>query len=377
MAGPQGSPPPEHDPPRESPTELRGELRITRAKCERAVAQRDYYLRSLEKLRAEFEKTRDELAALRAAGAESCARNGPVAREPFGLHVERDADRAILESLRKQMTGLPAAGKPSHSRGPSGDGAIASRRVGLDWSTATQVQESKSMDSMTHKANPRGARIRMGWHKWAAVICAGLLIVVAGLLVALTRRPSWYHPAPVDRERLHADKAALVSLEDEVSAALNSGQEIRFRLDEEQINRWLAARAEMWPEAALELGSLQNPQVSLAEGEIRIGATAARGSLRTVVALICHVDVGNEHVSVQYGGPHVGVIPVPGGWISDVLSGLTASSHGAIQADSPGTVTLENDWVWPNGKRRCRLRELHVSAGEVEVVLQPLSTGRR
>ena len=334
MAKPQGSLPPESDMPRDSPTELRGELRIASAKCERAVAQRDFYRRSLEKLCAEHEKTRGALAALQATTAESHARDESNTTESAELNAQRNAERTVFEYTRK-------------------------------------------MNSMTRKPNPRGARLRLGWRRWVLLACAGLFVLFASLGVAATRRPGWYRPEPIDRERLHADKAALVSLQDEISAALNSGHEIRFRLDEAQINRWLAARAEMWPESAMELGSLQDPQVSLADGEIRIGATATKGSLRTVVALVCRVEVGEERIVVEHGGVRLGAIPVPAAWISDLIRRVSINSHGAIQANSPRTVALENDWVWPNGKRRCRLRELHVSAGAAEVVLEPLATGRR
>ena len=296
--------------------------------------RRDFYQRSLQKLCAEFEKARGALAALQATTAESHTRDESNTTDSAELNTQRNAERTAPEYTRK-------------------------------------------MDLTTPKPDPRAARGRMGWRKWVLLACAGVLVVIAGLAVAVTRRPGWYRPAPIDRERLHADKAALVSLQDEISAALNSGHEIRFRLDEAQINRWLTARAEMWPESAMDLGALQDPQVSLADGEIRIGATAIRGSLRTVVALVCRVEVQEERVVVEHGGARLGAIPVPEGLISDLIRRVSANSHGAIQASSPGTVALENDWVWPNGKRRCRLRELHVSAGAAKVVLEPLATGRR
>jgi hypothetical protein len=204
---------------------------------------------------------------------------------------------------------------------------------------------------------------------------AGLLVGLVGSWLAVTRRPDWYHPVTIDRARLHADKVALAGLQDEISAALNEGREARFRVAEEQINRWLAERAEMFPGAVVDLGPLEDPQVSLAAGELRIAATATR--LRTVLAFVCHVEVQDERVVVLYGGARLGVVPLPATWISGQLRELPVNHRDAIQSDAPGTVALENDWVWPNGKRRCRLRELRLLDGAAEVVVEPLALGRR
>jgi hypothetical protein len=334
MARPRNSPPPESDAPRDSPAELRAELRIAIAQRERAVAQRDFYQRSLETLSAECEKTRGALAALQATTTEAQACDKTRPTESAELNMQRNAEPTVPE--QPQKTG-----------------------------------------SKTCKPDPPGARRRMGWRKRVLLSSASVLVLLAGFGLAVTRRPAWYHPAPIDRERLRADKAGLVGLEDEISAAVNRGQEIRFRLDEAQINRWLAARAEMWPEWLIDLGSFQDPQVSLGEGEIRIGATAIKGGLRTVVTLTCRVDVQADRVTVEHGGLRLGAIPVPNALISDLVRQVSANSEGTIQADKPGTVALENDWVWPNGKRRCRLRELNVSNGIAEVVLEPLAAGRR
>lgn len=334
MARPPDSPPPESELPRDSPAELQAELRIAIAQRERAVAQRDFYQRSLQELAAECEKTRGALAALQATTTEAPACDQTNATESAGPITPRNAEPIVPEHTRK-------------------------------------------MGSMSRKPDPRPARRRMGWRKRVLLSAAGVVVVLAGFGLAVTRRPGWYRPAPIDRERLRADKVALVGLQDEISAAINSGHEIRIRLDEAQINRWLAARAEMWPDWLIDLGSLEDPQVSLGEGEIRIGATAIKGSLRTVVALACRVDVREEGVVLDYGGVRLGAIPVPERWISDLVDQVSANSEGAIHADAPGTVALENDWVWPNGRRRCRLRELVVSDGAVEVVLEPLAVGRR
>jgi hypothetical protein len=203
-----------------------------------------------------------------------------------------------------------------------------------------------------------------------------VLAAVGGLVLALTSRPAWYQPPAIDRARLREDKAALVSLEDQISAALNAGGEIRFQLDEGQINRWLAAQAEIWPQVAVDLGPLQQPQVLLRDGCIRVAASTKRKGLQVVAALTCYVDVREDEVVIRYDTPRVGAVAVPRGWVSDLAARIPAGS-GVKVDESRGSVALDNDWVWPNGKRRCRLRELQIADGVATVVLEPLRTGPR
>jgi hypothetical protein len=217
---------------------------------------------------------------------------------------------------------------------------------------------------------------RVGWRFLVALAGTVAIVVVLGLALAGTYRPRWYHPAPVDRARLREDKAALVSLEEQISAALNAGQEVRFELREDQLNRWLAARGEIWPELAADLGPFQQPQVLLRDGRIQVAARTRKGGLTVVAALTCSVDVTDDTLLLRYDAPRLGAIPAPRGWASGVLARLPAGSGVAVDQDA-GAVAVDNDWVWPNGKRRCRLRELHIADGVATVVLEPLRAGPR
>ncbi len=224
-----------------------------------------------------------------------------------------------------------------------------------------------------------GLRSRLRTPGWRVLVAASVVVVLLatlGLLLAGTHRPAWYRPAAVDAARLREDKAALVSLEEEISAALNAGREVHLQLSEDELNRWLAARAEIWPEFTGGLGPFEQPQVLLRGGQIQIAATVRAGGLPVVAALTCSVAVTEDRVTIRCDAPRAGAIPAPRSWVFDLLARLPAGDRVAV--DEPhGTIAVENDWTWPNGKRRCRLRELQIADRVADIVLEPLRTGRR
>ena len=216
--------------------------------------------------------------------------------------------------------------------------------------------------------------------RWRVVllgVCAIGVVLAATLGLAVTHRPSWYHPPAVNRARLHADKAALAELQEEISAALNAGQAVHFELSEDQLNRWIAARTEMWPEAAFDVEGLEQPQINVLDGRIRVGATVRQGAFSGVLSLIGRSEVTDTSLVVYYEAARLGAIPIPRGWIIEQLAALPPSGRGAVDVDGRGTIALKNEWVWPNGKRRFRLRELRAMSGMVSVTLEPISGERR
>lgn len=218
-----------------------------------------------------------------------------------------------------------------------------------------------------------------GAYRWRHVaLLAGLVLLLAAVALTwtATRRPAWYQPAAVDPGRLHDDKGALAALMDEIGAALNGGRNLTFELREDQVNRWIAARAEMWPGAPAALGPLSDPQVLFLGDRIRIAATIAHGGVRTVVSLTGRIKVTPDSLFVECESARLGALPVPREWVAKWAAQMPlVAKHLAIRPGGDRTVSLANEWVWPNGKRRCRLGELQVLNGVARVVLEPLRGG--
>ncbi len=195
---------------------------------------------------------------------------------------------------------------------------------------------------------------------------------LVGIGLAVTCRPGWYVPPAIDYERLHADKAALAAWQDEISTVLNAGAEIRVRLDQAQLNRWLAARAELWPPAGPAAELLAQPFVLLDAGEIRLAAIVGTGQWRGVLTVSGDVKVNDDQLVLRCTGAQLGVLPLPARAVCDELRQRAPAGWHLVPGTGPATLVCQNEFVWPNGKRRCRLRELSVNAGVIEVVLQPV-----
>jgi len=201
-------------------------------------------------------------------------------------------------------------------------------------------------------------------------------VALAVLALAATYRPPWYSPAAVDHARLPADKRELVNLLDRIGESLNNGRAASFELRAEQVQRWLVARTEIWPEAAIDLGPLRDPLVTFEGGQIRVGATLELRGVRAVLSATCRVEVREGIVLIRHGSVRLGALPVPRTWVARLVAGLPPSGQTATAARDPGVIALANDWTWPNGRRRYRLREFQVSDGCVKVTLEPLATKR-
>jgi hypothetical protein len=203
---------------------------------------------------------------------------------------------------------------------------------------------------------------------------AGALIVVG---CTLTCRPAWYNPASIDYSRLKADKRELVGLVDDIGAALNGWRAIDLELQEDQINRWITARAEIWPDSQTSLEPLRRPQITLLDGNrVRAAASVEWAGLEPIVSCTCRFELKDEQLTVICDTVRVGVLPAPRGWVAKLVGKLVASSNVVRDTNGDTGLTFRNEWVWPNGKRRFCLRRLEVSAGRAAVRLEPITGGR-
>ena len=231
-----------------------------------------------------------------------------------------------------------------------------------------------------HNADRRGSthrrtRLRRRW--LALAIGTVFLLVTLAAILTVSHRPNWYHPASIDHARLRMDKQALAHLLDEIAAALNDGRSIPLHLPEDQLNRWIAARAQIWPDAETDMGPLRLPCVTFLDGEILAGATLTVGGFRSVVTLRARIDIQEENLVIRVQSARIGALPVPRRWLHSQFASLSRTISQATAPRESSTLIFENRWIWPNGKRPCRLGRVEVAPGRVHAVLEPLARPKR
>ncbi len=224
--------------------------------------------------------------------------------------------------------------------------------------------------------NPqREPHVRRWWPRVLIVLAIGLPVMAVVLVLGTTHRPGWYQPRGVDYGRLHEDKMSLAELQERISAAVNAGDPVSFEISTEQLNRWIASRGEIWPEARADLGPLIDPQVRISDGQVQIGARAERSGWGTVVSLTVRAKVLDQVIRVRCDGVHTGAWPVPIGWLWESVQSLAAKHADWLRSPERGVVLIRNEWVWPNGRRLCRLVELELAEGKIRVTLEPVRGG--
>ncbi len=217
-------------------------------------------------------------------------------------------------------------------------------------------------------------RSRRRWLRFALLtlpVAIAALLLAAG--TALTCRPSWYQPASIDYGRLQDDKRAQLRLENEISAALNRNSPIEFELDQGQVNRWIAARHELWPAEAPSLEPFRRPQIVFLDGNrVRLGALLDRSGLQLVLSATFRLEAQADGLAVTWDAVRAGALPTPRRLIAEAARKLTDRLGLDRQALINGRMTLPIEGTWPNGKRPFRIVDLSISGGVLRVRLEPL-----
>lgn len=220
----------------------------------------------------------------------------------------------------------------------------------------------------------KNARFRSRWGRWGfRLIWVGLALglMLAGVGLLATCRPDWYRPHAVDYTRLSQDKRNLVGLLDQIGAALNAGEAIEVSLDAAQINRWLAARDELWPDQSTQWRIWENPLVHCGSGQVTFAAQVETAGGPLIVSCTLRGRAEPDTVRLEADAPRVGRLPVPWRWLQARLNPENNPLAGHLRRHN-GQFVLDNHFVWPNGKRSFRIEDLAIAPGRIRLKLSPL-----
>lgn len=201
-------------------------------------------------------------------------------------------------------------------------------------------------------------------------VLAAIALTAAFLFSFALCRPASYRVRAVDFAMLPGDKQSLAELVQSVADRLNTGQDAEILLNEEQVNRWITARHELWPAEQLpELSGIKQPAVRfLGEGRIEIAATSAGRVFPVVVSIQTRVTLDPEGVMLTPAAAYIGRLPIPIAIIEQLLSG---AREFRFRSNNSYGFLLERTGVWPNGRRGYEITHLTVETGRARIVLKP------
>jgi len=218
---------------------------------------------------------------------------------------------------------------------------------------------------------PQATRPTPRWGIALVILLAALLVLLLALTVAAATRPAEYRPASIDYNLLRVDKRDLARLLDEIGAGLNGGSPVRVLLNEQQTNRWLAARAEVWPDEVPDVAGFPETQVRFLDGRIRVLMLLERNPWSCVLTLDWQITLSDEQAVLACNAARIGVLPVPARWALAAAGSLLGNPAWSWTL-AGGKLAHANEWRWPNGKQRFRLRGLQVQPGALAIELVPI-----
>lgn len=218
--------------------------------------------------------------------------------------------------------------------------------------------------------SPRRRRAR----RRIAVLLASVAVTgVAWAATAAACRPAWFRPVALDYTRLEADQLALNRIENQVSAALNRGEPAAIELTDEQVNRWLAARRELWISDPLpELERIERPFVMFLDADVlRVAALVRAGGFTLVASADLRVSVRDETLRLECLRARLGALRMPTALVRRALDALVRNLPGTASNTSAAAWEAPSGFVWPNGKRPAAIRSVSVRPGVLRVGIRP------
>jgi hypothetical protein len=218
---------------------------------------------------------------------------------------------------------------------------------------------------LPRKRHIRWRRIGL-WSAPALILATGALVWGAALW-----RPSWYQPLRVDRARLKSDKAAFANLLGHISDELNAGRAVTVELTQDQVNRWIAARHELFLDEDVELlDQIPGAFVSFLDGQrVRVAGQGRWKGWDCVLSAVVRLEANADAVDARCVSLAAGTVPIPPSWAPETERAIRIHDRTA-QRDGLH-VRAENDWVWFNGKRPFRFRDVQTEPGVLRVTLEP------
>ena len=232
--------------------------------------------------------------------------------------------------------------------------------------------------------------------RWLRRIVFGVIAVACTVLVggwlALRHIPDWYRPLTVPADRLQQVRNSLTHRFSDISDRMVAGAAFEVSITDQEVTEWLAARGHIWPGADQWLPPwLTGPVVAFVPGRIVLAAHLNRDGWESITAAHFSVGVDGGALVIRLERVTAGALPIPLALLADPLDGLVHTDrldveslpdemaqavNGLRAGDALGFLSggqrLAGPFVWKNGDRPYRVRDVQIGEGWLHVVIEPL-----
>ncbi len=235
----------------------------------------------------------------------------------------------------------------------------------------------------------RSAKMRR-LRRVSAGVVALIAIMVCVAWLMFQHIPAWYQPivisAPEDLDRVRQDLSGTYDRLD--ASILYANGPVEFRLREDQINAWLAARENIEPGTKNWLPAMiSDPFIHVEPDGLRVAATVRREELKTVLSAHLSFQAAPDSLWLRISEVRTGRLPVPEKWLRGVLSDLTKrlqsarnikpgrnpnKTNSSERNDLYSGINLKNTVVSDYINRPFRIVGLRFEPPEIVATLEPL-----
>jgi hypothetical protein len=227
--------------------------------------------------------------------------------------------------------------------------------------------------------NPKGAVRRRRRVARAALFISPLMGVA--LWLSAQHKPSWYRPLKLDSESLQRVRREAVAQADDFGDRLVLGRPFEVTLTQREVNEWLTALPQIWPEANVAWPpEIHEPYVKFSPGTICLAAHVDRSVGQAIlnIDLVPELSPDGRSVRVAASALRLGSLPIPRVLLERIASWVTPreapenDAHRVALAELFSGLTTANRFVWPNGERPFRIRSARIMNAELRLGIEPL-----
>ena len=233
--------------------------------------------------------------------------------------------------------------------------------------------------------NHAGASQRMRIKRVALGALGVLVLVLVVVAFVALRTPAWYQPPIVPVEEQQRVRNHLIQAEQAFTKSLLAGEPFIYHIYQDDLNRWLAMRKEIYPRVDELIASVLTDLFAIIEpGNITLAGRLAIGRLGGIVSIDIEPAFRNQKIILTAKAIRHGSLPLP---LSLDELGLRRHVDLSENRAWPGSPRMHGSFLtgfeiepnawWRNGGIDYLVTDLAVREGRLDLTIQPLGRHAR